>query len=169
MEKLTKRENQVLLELLKDARISDQEIGRRIGTSRPTVIKIRKRLEKSYIKKYAAAVNFYDIGLEVMATTFFRWDDFSKKKEMNAVFSYIKQLPFVIRFSSGVGMGSMTMIIVSVHEDFKEYELFWEKLQEKGGDNIREVQAFISSTKEMYKKYDHSSVFIDYLKENQEK
>jgi len=160
MESMTSRERQILLELIRNARISDQEIARRIGTSRPTVLKIRQRLEKKYIKHYSATVDFTDLGLDVIATTFFRWDDFSKKKEMKQVFDYIRKLPFVIRFCNGVGMGSMTMIIVSVHADFREYEQFYETLQEEGGDNIREAQAFISSTKDMYKRYDHSSVLI---------
>ncbi|MGV8172369.1 MAG: Lrp/AsnC family transcriptional regulator [Candidatus Woesearchaeota archaeon] len=160
MESMTSRERQILLELIKNARTSDQEIARRIGTSRPTVLKIRRRLEKKYIKNYSATIDFSDLGLNVIATTFFRWDDFSKKKEMKRVFDYIRKLPFVIRFCNGVGMGSMTMIIVSVHVDFREYERFYEDLQEEGGDNIREAQAFISSTKDMYKKYDNSSVLI---------
>lgn len=163
MKDINTREKQVLLELFKNARISDQEMARKIGTSRPTILKIRKRLEQRYIKRYMAIVDFNDMGLEVIATTFFRWDDFSKKKEMKAVFDYIKRLPYVIRFCSGVGMGSMTMIIVSVHEDFREYELFYEKIQEEGGDNIREAQAFLSSTKDMYKRYDTSSVLINHL------
>lgn len=163
MEHMTVRERQVLLELIKNARISDQKMARKIGTSRPTVLKIRQRLENKYIKNYSATLDFSDLGLDVIATTFFRWDDFSKKKEMKQVFDYIKKLPFVIRFCSGVGMGSMTMIIVSIHIDFREYEQFYEDIQEKGGDNIREAQAFISSTKDMYKKYDNSSVLIKYL------
>jgi DNA-binding Lrp family transcriptional regulator len=165
MEGLTTRERQVLLELFKNARTSDQEIARRIGTSRPTVIKIRQRLEKKLIKKYVATVDYEDIGLHVMATTLFRWNDFSKKKEMKAVFDYIRKLPFVNRFGSGVGMGSMTMIITSVHEDFKSYQAFWEDLHEKGGENIMEVQSFLANTMEMYKKFDHASVFIHYLQE----
>lgn len=163
MENMTLREKQVLLELIKDARISDQEMARRIGTSRPTILKIRQRLEKKYIRKYSALVDFADLGLNVIATTFFRWDDFSKKQEMKKVFEYIKKLPFVIRFSSGVGMGSMTMIVVSVHSDFREYEKFYELIQEVGADNISEAQAFISSTTDMYKKYDSSSVLIKHI------
>lgn len=157
------REKQVLMELCKDAKLSDQEIARKIGTSRPTVIKIRKKLEKKYIRRYAALIDFSDIGLEVIATTFFRWDDFSKKSDMKRVFEYIRKLPYVIRFCNGVGLGSMTMIIVSVHKDFREYELFYELIQEIGGDNTREVQAFISSTKDMHKGYDYSSAILNGL------
>jgi DNA-binding Lrp family transcriptional regulator len=163
MENLTNREKQVLIALIKNARVSDQYIAQELGTSRPTVAKIRKRLEKKYIRQYSAYIDFHDIGLDVLVITLFRWDDFSKKKEMNLVFNFIKTLPFVLRFSNGVGVGSMTMALVSVHENFESYEKFWEKIQEIGKENIREVQAFISSTKDMHKKHDYSSVFINYL------
>lgn len=163
MEDITERERQVLIEVIKDARISDQHIARTIGTSRPTIAKIRQRLEKKYIKRYTAIIDFHKIGLTIVVITLFRWDDFSKNKEMKIVFDYIKSLPYVLRFSNGIGIGSMTMVIVSVHEDFEKYETFWGKIQEKGGDNIREVQAFISSTHNMHKKDDYSSIFLEYL------
>jgi len=49
MVKLTLREKQVLKELIKNCKIGDQEIARRLKTSRPTILKIRKRLEKKEI------------------------------------------------------------------------------------------------------------------------
>ncbi len=59
MLKLTTRERQVLSELLKNCKTSDQEIARRLKTSRPTVLKIRKRLEeKELLKGYMPKINF---------------------------------------------------------------------------------------------------------------
>ena len=59
MKNLSTREKQVLSELLKNCKISDQEIARRLKTSRPTIFKIRERLEKKgIIKGYVTLVDF---------------------------------------------------------------------------------------------------------------
>lgn len=161
MEKLTTREKQVLLELLNNARLSDQEIARRIKTSRPTVVKIRKRLEKKgIISNYTANLDFEKMGMNVSAITFYRWNDFSRKKEMDNNIKYLKKHPSVIFYSFGQGIGSMTMVIISLHEKLADYEDFWKEIQEKGGQDIHEVEVFISSLNAMFKVYDLKSPFI---------
>lgn len=155
IDKLSLRETQVLLELLKNAKIADQEIARRIGTSRPTVIKVRKRLEKTgVITGYGVNVNYDLAGLHVLATSFVRWDNFAKKIEMQRYINYVKRHPCVIRFSSGEGVGSMTMMVESAHATLGDYELFWHDLQEKGGENVSEVQIFLSTVAGTYKQFD---------------
>ena len=63
---LTSREKQVLNELLKDCKTSDQEIARRLKTSRPTIFKIRERLEKEgIIRKYTAKLDYEKMGYDV--------------------------------------------------------------------------------------------------------
>ncbi|MEM4261401.1 MAG: Lrp/AsnC family transcriptional regulator [Candidatus Diapherotrites archaeon] len=63
MEKMTKRELQTLLEILKEGRVSDQEIARRLKTSRPSIAIIRKKLEeKGIILGYYPIIDFKKIG-----------------------------------------------------------------------------------------------------------
>jgi Lrp/AsnC family transcriptional regulator, leucine-responsive regulatory protein len=169
MKELSLRERQVLSGLLKNAKISDQALAREIGTSRPTIIKIRKRLEDSgLITQYTTNVNFEKIGFHINATTFFRWDDFSRKKELQKLIKYVINLPQVIRFGSGQGIGSMTHLIVSLHKDLNSYEKFWQGLQEQGGPDITEVQVFLSTIKGMRKTFDLASPIIHNLETGKE-
>lgn len=157
MNQLTERERQVLVELLKDGRISDQEIARRIRTSRPTVAKIRKRLEnKRIIIGYGTYVDFEKVGIHINALTIFKWNDYSKKKELKETTQYIKNLPEVVMFIRGEGLGGKSKTILSVHKDLKEYEFFIRDLQEKWGPNVTEVDTFLSSIDTIHKRYDLS-------------
>ncbi len=155
MEKLTKRERQVLIELMKNCRISDQEIARRLKTSRPTVLKIRKRLEnRGIIKKYEAIVDFRKLDLELHAVILYRWKDYSKTDELKEVVNFIKALPEVVLFIKGEGVGSKTDLILSIHKDLKNYEAFIRKLKYEWKDYVEDVEVFLSSIEGIFKGYD---------------
>ena len=116
MNNMTKREKEVLTELLKDGRVGDQQIARKIKTSRPTVAKVRKRLEeKGIILRYATKTNWERVGLHITAVTIFKWDDYSKKKELEDNIKYINARPEVVMFIRGTGMSGKTKLIISIH------------------------------------------------------
>lgn len=170
MEKLTKREKQVIIELLKNGRVSDQEIARRIKTSRPTIVNIRHRLErKGIIKGYDLSLNFEKIGLRVHAITLLTWNDYSRKKDLEKINKYIISLPCVVTYIRGQGIGSMTKAIISIHRDLQEYEIFMGKLQEKWAKNVNSVEVFLSSIEGAYKNYDFKDNPLEIFKEDSNK
>ncbi|MEM4625236.1 MAG: Lrp/AsnC family transcriptional regulator [Candidatus Pacearchaeota archaeon] len=158
MDKLTSKEKQVLAELLKNSKISDQEIARRLKTSRPTVFKIRERLEREgIIKKYVAIVDFEKLNLHLQSVILYRWKDYSRTKELEENIKFIKNLPEVILFMKGEGMGSKTDLIISFHEDLKDYETFIRRLKFQWRDNVENVEVFLSSIDGISKNYELSS------------
>lgn len=166
MIKLTSREKQVLTELLKNCKTSDQEIARRLKTSRPTIFKIRQRLEKEgIISGYSPIINFEKLNLNLHAAILYRWRDYSKTAELEKNIQFIKSLPEVILFIKGEGMGSKTDLIISMHEDIKDYERFIRKLKYEWKDNIENVEVFLSSIEGISKGYDFASVAIQRLNE----
>jgi len=166
MIKLTLRERQVLGELLKNCKISDQEIARKLKTSRPTILKIRKRLgKKGIIKGYSTLIDFEKIGLNLQAVILYRWKDYSKSKELESIIKFISSLPEVILFVKGEGVGSKTDLIISVHEDLKDYEKFIRKLKYQWKDNVENVDVFLSSVDGILKNYEFSSPAISKINE----
>ncbi|HIH32586.1 TPA: Lrp/AsnC family transcriptional regulator [Candidatus Woesearchaeota archaeon] len=164
---LTNRELQVLTELLKNAKTSDQEIARRIRTSRPTVARIRARLEKKgIILGYGVNVACEKIGLHINAITVYRWNNYAEKKKLEENIKYIKRLSPVAMFIRGAGIGSKNKIIISIHKSLNEYELFVRDLQEKWGNNVHDVESFLSSIDSIHKRYDLSTPILDFFKES---
>jgi len=159
MIKLTLRERQVLAELTKNCKTSDQEIARRLKTSRPTILKIRKRLEKKeIIKGYTSLIDFEKLGLNLHAVILYRWKDYSKSKELESIIKFITSLPEVILFVKGEG-------IISIHEDLKDYEKFIRKLKYQWKDNVENVDTFLSSLDGIFKNYELSSPVISKISE----
>lgn len=166
MVNLTLREKQVLTELIKNCKTSDQEIARKLKTSRPTILKIRKRLEKKgIIKGYTSLIDFEKIGLNLQAVILYRWKDYSKSEELESTVKFTKNLPEVILFVKGEGVGSKTDLIISVHEDLKDYEKFIRKLKYQWRDNVENVDVFLSSVDGIFKNYDFSSPIISKISE----
>ncbi len=163
---LTLREKQVLEELIKNCKISDQEIARKLKTSRPTILKIRKKLEKKdIIKGYTSLIDFEKIGLNLQAVVLYRWRDYSKSEELEATIKFIKSLPEIILFVKGEGVGSKTDLIISLHEDLKDYEKFIRKLKYQWKDNVENVDVFLSSVDGIFKNYEFSSPVISKINE----
>jgi len=166
MANLTSREKQVLTELLKDCKTSDQEIARRLKTSRPTIFKIRERLEKKrIIKRYMPIVDFEKLNLNLQSVILYKWRDYSKTKELENTVKFIKTLPEVILFIKGEGMGSKTDLIISIHDDLKDYERFIRKLKYEWKDNVENVEVFLSSIEGISKGYDLASPAIQKINE----
>lgn len=166
LDKLTYREKQVLIEIIKNCKISDQEIARKLKTSRPTIVKIRKRLEeKEFLKGYTSIINFKKLGLSIHTVILYRWRDYSKTEELKHVINFIKSQPEVLLFVKGEGVGSKTDLIICVHKDLIEYETFIRRLKYEWKDNVEEVEVFLSSIEGMFKSYDLSSVALNSLQE----
>jgi Lrp/AsnC family transcriptional regulator, leucine-responsive regulatory protein len=163
---LTPREKQVLSELLKDCKITDQEIARRLKTSRPTIFKIRERLEtKGIIKRYVPLIDFEKLNLTLQSVILYRWKDYSKTEELEKTVKFIRSLPEVILFIKGEGMGSKTDLIIAIHEDIKDYEIFIRKVKYEWKDNVENVEVFLSSIDGISKGYDLASPALQKINE----
>lgn len=163
---LTLREKQVLTELLKNCKTSDQEIARRLKTSRPTIFKIRERLEKEgVIKKYVTIIDFEKLNLNLQSVILYRWRDYSKTEELEKTSKLIKNMPEVILFINGEGVGSKTDLIIAIHEDIKDYERFIRKLKYEWKDNVENAEVFLSSIEGISKGYDLTSPVLQKINE----
>ena len=116
----------VLSELMKNAKLSDRELAKKIGSSQPTVTRTRRKLEKEgYIREYTLIPNFHRLGYEILAVTFFKYKKrFDAKKTRRAKEILSKSFekgPFeIIMAERGMGCG-YNAIMISVHEDYKSF------------------------------------------------
>lgn len=158
-QELTKRDKEVFMQLVEDGRMSDQEIARKIGTSRPTVARIRQKLEKKgFIRGYIARPNFEKLGLKVMSVIFYRWLNFSKKEELERVNDYISRMPEVTSLFKGEGLAGRTHVIVSTHTSLEDQQQFLDDLRQQWKDNVADVEVFLSSTSATGKRFDIQDV-----------
>jgi len=115
----------VLSELMKNARISDRELAKKIGSSQPTVTRTRRKLEKQgYIKEYAMIPDFAKIGYKILALTFalsraLNKEEAERARKILADSVKNKQFEFIM-LEKGRGLG-FDAVIISLHEDYSSY------------------------------------------------
>ena len=117
----------VLSELMKNAKLSDRDMARKIGSSQPTVTRVRRKLEKNgYIREYTVIPNFRKLGYEILAVTLFKYKkrtDAEKTKKVKKMLgdSFKNDGPFeIIMAEMGMG-GRYNAIMISIHRDYKSF------------------------------------------------
>jgi DNA-binding Lrp family transcriptional regulator len=71
--KLKSIDFEILSELMKNARISDRTVAKKLGVSQPTVTRRRARMEKEGLLEYTTLPDFSKLGIEIMAISFSKW------------------------------------------------------------------------------------------------
>lgn len=118
----------IISELMKNARMSDRDVARRLGVSQPTVSRTRHKLEREgYIRGYMIVPNLQKLGFQIVATTFVRFKENISteekerfRKQAQERFKDESYATNVVMFERGMGLG-YTGVIVSLHENYASY------------------------------------------------
>ena len=129
-------ELKILSELMKNSRRSDRELAKAIGSSQPTVSRIRKRLEKEgYIREYTMIPDFAKLGLGIMALTFSHFASPLSEEELEEVKKIYREKTKNVREAEetarlqivlqeeGTGLG-YSGVTVSFHKDYASFVEF---------------------------------------------
>ncbi len=160
---MRKREKEVLLELLKNAKISDRKLAQKLDTSQSTVTRIRKRLEKKIIKLYVALPDFSKLNINLASVTFGKCTR-PKKDIITCMEKFAEKNSRIIYAGGGEGMGKSCMI-VSLHRDFTGYTKFSREFR-SWCEGIKDAaESFLIPTKDSFQTFDLRRTIQDLLKE----
>jgi DNA-binding Lrp family transcriptional regulator len=142
-------ELRVLSELMKNSRISDRELGKKLGVSQPTVSRIRNKLEnESYIKEYTLIPDFQKLGYELAAITLVKLKKLSKEKTEEArkiAKASLEKGPFeIVMLERGMGLG-YAGVIISYHENYASYLKLLEWVRQLGFLEVEHIDNYIVS------------------------
>ncbi len=142
----------VLSQLMKNAKMSDRELAKRIGVSQATVSRTRNRLEqKGYIQQYATIPDFAKVGYEIMAITFVKLTKTLSQEDVEEVRRLsraqargsTKMGPFnVIMAERGRGLG-FDGVFISLHATYQSFLEHREWLSQFRFFELREAQSFV--------------------------
>ena len=150
--KLDEVDLRIIVELTKNAKISDRMLARTLGVSQPTITRRRAQLEKRGFLDYTIIPNLTELGYEVMAFHFAEWHSekyATIRQEENfqkCIRDFIARHPCFIFISSGQGMG-MTRIGITVHRSYSEFRKFAQAVQEEWGQYLSRLNYFLVSLK----------------------
>ena len=140
-------EIKLLAELLKNSKKSDRELGKILGVSQPTVSRTRTKLEKTgVIQEYTVVPDITKLGFELMAITTGRYTVPRTKEIKEKATTYMKKLPNILFSSRCQGMGK-DAVIISLHENFTDYEDFMANLKTDWATTVGEQESMLISLK----------------------
>ncbi len=137
----------ILSELMKNSKISDRQLAKKIGVSQPTVTRRRTRLEREVLDGYTAIPNWEKLGYEILAVTLVKAPlrIASEKMMKDAIESSSKWLskqPNVIFGGECRGLG-MTGVMLSIHRNYSDLDNFLTSHRKELGHLLEEVATVI--------------------------
>jgi len=143
---MKKRVLSVFFELIKNSKMSDRDIAKKLNISQPTVTRIRKKLETSgYITEYTIIPNFPKLGFEICAFIFFNSNRCLGKEVQIKAHDWIEKHPSIMFSAAGDGIRGKNCAIVTLHKNFTDYTNFLNEFKRRFGENIGSVETFLVS------------------------
>lgn len=142
----------IISELMKNSRLSDRELAKKIGSSQPTVTRARNRLEKEgYIKEYTMIPDFRKLGFEILAVSFVKFKNLTPERieeVRRAGRELEKETPTpTVAIMHGMGLGQ-NRIFISLHKNYASFVEITEMAQRLPFVDISRVESFIVSLDE---------------------
>lgn len=139
----------LICELLKNSRRSDRDLAKAIGSSQPTITRVRHKLEKGgYIKGYTMMPDFVKLGYEIMVITCLKINETKMVDLHEKVTKYFMTEHNVIMASGAAqGMGK-NAVIISVHKSYSDFSKFMTNHMAQWGDSIDDYISMIISLEE---------------------
>ncbi|HKZ94540.1 MAG TPA: AsnC family transcriptional regulator [Candidatus Bathyarchaeia archaeon] len=140
-------DRRIISELIKNAKLSDRQISRKLGVSQPTVTRRRTLLEKQLIEGYTLVPKWDKFGYEIFAITLVKSKpSLSTKEQYEAVrkrgTEWLMKQPNVIMGGGCRGAGANSFMI-SLHKNYSEYDEFMYQYRREWGDAIDDVQPIL--------------------------
>jgi len=169
MKSLKPLDFKILVELMKNARVSDRKMAKILGVSQATISRRRAMLEKEVIDGYTAIPKWDKLGYEILAITLvktpLRFASNEKMKDAtNRSMKWLAKQPNVIMGSVCRGMG-MTGMMISLHKTYADFDEFLNTHRQQLGDLLEDVQTIIVN---LTGKWVNRPLHLKYLAEAEE-
>lgn len=156
---------ELLFELLKNSKKSDRELAKILGVSQATVSRMRNRLvAEGWIKEFTIIPNFGKLGYELMAVTVGRFKIPFTPELVERGKKWMSKHHNVIFCSKAQGMGR-NAIMISLHNDYTDYDRFVQKASSDWADSIEDHESMLISLRGMIVK----PFSLRYLAEQEER
>ncbi len=153
------KSSDLIKELLLNSKRSDRELAKKIKATQPTVGRLRKKLEKERnILEYTIVPELSKLNIELIAFIAIKWKDYRRTQDLDRFDSFVKKSNFVFFAAPGEGFQDKTKLIISLHQDYKAFELFLRGLRANFGEVFLKLDTFLISTDNVIKNFTFSGL-----------
>jgi DNA-binding Lrp family transcriptional regulator len=147
MKELKDLDYKILFELMKNSRLSDRQLARRLDVSQPTITRRRAMLEKELIEGYTTIPKWEKLGYEIFAMTFFKIRTTIASKERYEVtrkrgMQWLMNQPNVIMAGACRGIG-MDAFNLSFHKSYSDYDEWMRKFRLEMAEFVEDIQSVL--------------------------
>jgi DNA-binding Lrp family transcriptional regulator len=137
----------IISELMRNSRISDREIGKKLGVSQPTVSRRRAHLEKNVFDGYTVVPKWDRLGYEILALNFVKikqtYASEEKYKSVREKASkWLLMQPNILMTTSSRGMG-MDAFSISVHKSYADYDDWFRRFRLQWGEMMDNAESVL--------------------------
>jgi DNA-binding Lrp family transcriptional regulator len=140
---MKKKEMRLLVELIKNSSRSDRKLAKVLGTSQPTVTRMRNKLVKEgFVQEFTVIPDFVKMGFEIVAVTLVktRFDPKLRERLKKSVMAK----PNIIFCAECEGLGK-NRICISFHKNYADYFKFITKYMTEWRDVIESYDTILIS------------------------
>lgn len=162
-------ELKLITELVKNSRLSDRELARRVRVSQPTITRTRNKLEKEgTIREYTIIPDFATLGYKLVSITFSKLEEPPSEKMFDEIRKRAKELekknpsPTIV-IMKGIGLEA-DYVSVAFHKTYSEYSRYMGYIKQFPRTRTKDIKSFlIDLVDREHFRYLTLSVFADYL------
>jgi len=164
---MKKRENEILIYLLKNSKLSDREIAKKLKTSQSTITRTRHKLEKKFINSYTIVPDLANLDIRLIAFTFANCTK-PTPELMKTINEFLEKQSNIIFAGHGEGM-KKTGIFISFHKNFTDYTEYCRKIRLICKGFAETVESFIVPTDKLLRTLNMSKAVEALLNNENEK
>jgi DNA-binding Lrp family transcriptional regulator len=147
MEKIRDIDRRILQELIKNSKVSDRQLGKKLGISQATITRRRKMLEREIIQDYTFIPNWSRLGYEIFAISLIKSKtSLATTQKYNAVRKkgqeWLMQQPSVLMAGGCQGPG-VNAFNISVHRNYADFDDFVQRFKLEWGEAIDDIQTVL--------------------------
>ncbi len=120
---MTRIQRKVYYGLVKYPDLLDNRVARKIGVTRQSVTKMRKKFEADGLLKAIRVPNLKALGFEIMVLAYIRYNPKSPMTKRADVKKLWDELPILFNISS-----TLEGVMIMTAKNFRDYEQIWNKL-----------------------------------------
>jgi DNA-binding Lrp family transcriptional regulator len=151
MKPLKELDYKILTELMKNSKISDRQLAKKLNVSQPTITRRRARMERMNLFEYTIIPDLKELGYGIISFTFVhfkpsaRFTQLLKQKDMEPqIKETLLKAPNLIFISTGTGLG-FELVSVAVHKKYSEFVILRNEIANRWGDYIENIDSFVIS------------------------
>ena len=137
----------IISELLKNSKVSDRELGKKLGVSQPTISRRRALLERELFDGYTIVPKWDKLGYEILAVNFVKiksevaTEERYKTSRERGV-KWLMNQPNIIMTTASKGMG-MDAFNISLHRSYSDYDEWFRNFRLEWGDLVDDIQSVL--------------------------